>query len=118
MIPLHVHSFYSPLAGMNSPEEICAWASHHQLPAIALTDTNALYGMVHFREVAEKYNLIPLIGSEVLSPIKSSKPPPVLTPLQVPPTEIMFSAEHSLALKKLNEPVSRHLLNSFLEGTK
>ena len=66
MIPLHVHSFYSPLAGLNSPQELCRWAKDNQLPGIALTDTNALYGAVHFNEEARKMGLSPLIGAEVV----------------------------------------------------
>ncbi|MBG08668.1 MAG: DNA polymerase III subunit alpha [Halobacteriovoraceae bacterium] len=66
MIPLHVHSFYSPLAGVNSPQELCHWARDNQLPGIALTDTNALYGAVHFHEEARKVGLSPLVGAEVV----------------------------------------------------
>ena len=66
MIPLHVHSFYSSLAGVNSPQELCCWARENQLPGIALTDTNALYGAVHFNEEARKMGLSPLIGAEVV----------------------------------------------------
>ena len=64
--PSSCASFYSPLAGMNSPEDLCLWAKKYQLPGIALTDTNALHGAVHFNEAAKKLDLIPLIGAEVV----------------------------------------------------
>jgi error-prone DNA polymerase len=66
VIPLCVHSTYSPLGGLLTPREICEWAKANALETIALTDTNGLYGMQFFLEAAKEYGISPIIGSEVI----------------------------------------------------
>jgi DNA polymerase-3 subunit alpha len=51
IIPLHVHSHWSLLDGGPSVHEIVACAQAADLPAIALTDANALYGAMEFVSV-------------------------------------------------------------------
>ena len=48
IIPLRVHSHWSLLAGVPSIEEIVTHAQQLHLPALALTDVNALYGAIEF----------------------------------------------------------------------
>ncbi len=63
---LHVHSVYSPMRGLASLEFLCdqALARGHQ--ALALTDTNGLYGIPHFIELARERGLKPIIGCELV----------------------------------------------------
>jgi DNA-directed DNA polymerase III PolC len=65
LIPLHVHSHFSPLGGLCSPEKILEKAASFNIPSLAITDTNGLYGMMDFLDAAADYNIKPIIGSEV-----------------------------------------------------
>ena len=64
-VHLHVHSYYSFCRGANSLEELCATAQRLGFRALALTDTNGVYGLVRFLEIAREYDLVPLIGAEI-----------------------------------------------------
>ena len=45
---LHCHSWFSLLDGVSSPEALVARAAELEMPALALTDHDALYGAVAF----------------------------------------------------------------------
>jgi DNA-directed DNA polymerase III PolC len=60
---LHVHSWYSLLEGASSPEALLQRAAACGYTALALTDTNNLYGMVPFAELAYRHGLRPLLGA-------------------------------------------------------
>jgi DNA-directed DNA polymerase III PolC len=64
-VHLHVHSDYSPMRGVASLEELCVSAQRQGLPAMALTDTNGLYGAIRFIEQAKQQNLRPILGAEL-----------------------------------------------------
>jgi error-prone DNA polymerase len=66
-VHLHVHSEYSPMRGVSSVEELCVSARQHGMPALALTDTNGLYGAVRFIEQAKQEGLRPILGAELTS---------------------------------------------------
>jgi DNA-directed DNA polymerase III PolC len=65
VIPLHVHSHWSLLDGIPSVHEIVDFAESGHLPAIALTDTNALYGAMEFILGCRKAGIAPIIGAEL-----------------------------------------------------
>src|SRR5512136_1320976 len=65
VIPLHVHSHWSLLDGIPSVQEIVDLAESRHLPAIALTDTNALYGAMEFISACRKAGIAPIIGAEL-----------------------------------------------------
>jgi DNA polymerase III subunit alpha len=65
VIPLHVHSHWSLLDGIPSVQEIVDLAESRHLPAIALTDTNALYGAMEFIVGCRKADIAPIIGAEL-----------------------------------------------------
>src|SRR5512139_2199959 len=62
IIPLRVHSHWSLLAGVPSIEEIVARAQQLALPALALTDVNALYGAIEFVQRCRAAQLQPILG--------------------------------------------------------
>ncbi len=62
VIPLRVHSHWSLLAGVPSIEEIVAHAQEAQLPALALTDVNALYGAIEFVQRCRAAQVQPILG--------------------------------------------------------
>lgn len=62
-VHLHCHSHYSFLDGIGSPEELVAAAVAHNMPAVALTDTNGLYGAVPFYKAAVQAGIKPILGT-------------------------------------------------------
>jgi DNA-directed DNA polymerase III PolC len=61
-VHLHCHSHYSFLRGVGSPEELVAAALEAKMPAVALTDTNGLYGAVAFYKAALSAGVKPIVG--------------------------------------------------------
>ena len=64
-LPLRCHSHYSFLDSTLSPTAIVQLAKQHDLPAVALTDTANLHGVVEFVQAAQAANIKPIIGAEL-----------------------------------------------------
>jgi error-prone DNA polymerase len=64
-VHLHVHSNYSFCRGASRIEDLVAAALARGMPAMALTDTNGLYGLVWFLQCAAEHGLRPVTGAEV-----------------------------------------------------
>src|ERR1700724_539357 len=62
-VSLHTHSWYSLLEGVSSPEALLRRAVEGGYTALAMTDTNNLYGVVPFVERAARCGLRPIIGA-------------------------------------------------------
>jgi error-prone DNA polymerase len=62
---LHAHSCYSLLDGVPFPESLVERAAEVDMPAIALTDHDALYGAVPFFARARELGVKPLLGVEL-----------------------------------------------------
>jgi len=62
---LHVHSYYSFLDGICSPEELVLAAKKLGMKALALTDHDGLYGAIEFYQQAKEYGIKPIIGAEI-----------------------------------------------------
>ena len=65
---LHVHSHYSLLRGVDSIESLAQAARDQGMDRFALTDTNALYGFVFYRQICEETGLTPIAGAEIVAP--------------------------------------------------
>jgi DNA-directed DNA polymerase III PolC len=63
-IHLHVHSIYSLLDGTCHLEELIEAAQAAGMPALALTDHNALYGAIPFYDLCRQAGLQPILGME------------------------------------------------------
>jgi error-prone DNA polymerase len=64
-VHLHVHSAYSLIgggAGAASLEALAAAAAERGMTALAVTDTNGVWGAMDFRRVADAYGLTPVYG--------------------------------------------------------
>ncbi|MFO7447325.1 MAG: PHP domain-containing protein [Ignavibacteriaceae bacterium] len=68
MIPLHVHSYYSLLEGVISPDQIIDKTLKYGLGAAALTDTNGMYGLISFYKKAVEKNIKPILGAYIDEP--------------------------------------------------
>ncbi len=64
-IELHAHSSHSLLDGVVSPQSLVEYAASLEMPALALTDHDGLYGAVPFIRAAETAGIKPLLGAEV-----------------------------------------------------
>jgi len=62
---LHVHSNYSFCRGASRIESLVDAALAHGMRALALTDTNGLYGLVWFLQCAAERGLRPIVGAEL-----------------------------------------------------
>ena len=61
MIPLHVHSFYSFLKGTIDLQKLVDRAAEFDLPALAITDVNGMYGVIKFAKYATEKGIKPII---------------------------------------------------------
>lgn len=64
-IHLRVHSTYSPLEGAIRFGELMELCARHAMPAVAVTDTNNLYGAMEFAVAASKAGVQPIIGCQM-----------------------------------------------------
>ncbi|MEP7288608.1 MAG: PHP domain-containing protein [Chloroflexota bacterium] len=64
-IELHCHSNFSLCDGASPPEDLVKRAAEMGMPALALTDHDAVYGVVRFAQAAKQYGVRPLFGAEL-----------------------------------------------------
>jgi error-prone DNA polymerase len=64
-VHLHVHSSYTMMQGVSSPEVLCKEAKKAGFTHLALTDTNGFYGLINFLEAARANGIEPIIGTEI-----------------------------------------------------
>ena len=62
---IHLHTYYSLLDGMGSPEERVLKAKELGMKAIAITDHNHLGGCLEFQAACKKNGIKPLLGVEL-----------------------------------------------------
>lgn len=64
-VHLNVHTGYSLLEGACRLRELCERAKELEMPALAITDTGALYGAIEFSDICAELGIKPIIGCEV-----------------------------------------------------
>jgi error-prone DNA polymerase len=65
-VHLNCHSFYSmPTGGASSPRELAERAKRLGMLALAITDTNGLYGIPAFLKAAKETGIKPVVGVEI-----------------------------------------------------
>src|SRR5258708_24652550 len=64
-VDLYCHSNFSLLDGASHPEDLVKRAVELGMPALALTDHDAVYGAVRFSQAAKQYDIKPLLGAEL-----------------------------------------------------
>ena len=62
---LHVHSYFSLLEALPSPQELAASAKTLGMPALALTDHLCLSGAVEFHQACKENQIKPILGLEI-----------------------------------------------------
>ena len=63
--PLEVHSCHSMLAGTAWPRQLVARAVEYDMKALALTDTDGLYGAIDFYTAARAAGVKPILGTRL-----------------------------------------------------
>ena len=63
-VHLHVHSEYSMLDGLSRIPDLVARARELEMPALALTDHGAMFGVIDFYQEAKAAGVKPIIGIE------------------------------------------------------
>ncbi len=63
-VHLHVHSEYSLLDGLSTPEEMARAASTHGQNSIAITDHGSMAGVLKFQDACKKQDVKPIFGVE------------------------------------------------------
>jgi DNA polymerase-3 subunit alpha len=61
---LHVHTEYSLLDGFSKIPQLIERAKQLEMPAMAITDHGALYGVIEFFNAAKEAGIHPVIGVE------------------------------------------------------
>src|SRR2546428_5631696 len=64
-VELHAHSNYSFLDGASEVDDLADAAAEQGMDALALTDTNGLYGAVRFANAAKERGIRPIFGAEL-----------------------------------------------------
>jgi error-prone DNA polymerase len=98
-IELHAASAFSFLAGASQPEALAERAAQLGMPAIALADSNGLYGVARFYTMAKKCGVRAHIGAEIaVSSFGSQLTPPSWLPHQfsiAPPRLLLLCASQA-----------------------
>ncbi|MHB9013899.1 MAG: PHP domain-containing protein [Ignavibacteriaceae bacterium] len=68
MFTLHAHSFYSLLQGTIPIDDLVSFAKQSGSRYVALTDTNAMYGLIQFSKAARELNIKPILGALIDDP--------------------------------------------------
>lgn len=83
---LHVASAYSLRHGVSSPQDLVARAVELDLPALALTDRDGLYGAVRFMQACLTQGLSGILGVDLAlaEPEEPRRTPPAVGPGRTP----------------------------------
>ena len=63
-VHLHAHSWFSFCRGTDPPERLCRAVRERGMEALAITDTNGLYGLIWFLQFARAAGVRPIVGAE------------------------------------------------------
>lgn len=82
-IHLRVHSEYSLLQGAVRLSTVSALCKQHAMPAVAITDTNNLFGALEFSEIASQNGIQPIIGCQIAVEYQpqNTAPAPKIAPI-------------------------------------
>ncbi len=110
-VHLHCHTEYSLLDGAARIKELVRRAAELEMPAVAITDHGAMFGVVDFYKEALKAGIKPLIGCEVyVAPRSRLQKEPKLDDHQY---HLVLLAENQEGYRNLMQLVSAAYLEGF-----
>ncbi|MBX9933411.1 MAG: DNA polymerase III subunit alpha [Methylobacterium sp.] len=104
-VHLHVHSSFSLLEGALKVGDLVKAAAVDRQPALALTDTNNLFGALEFSEKAAGLGIQPIAGLQLA--VAFEAPDPMARVLQVPTTNVVVLAKSEAGYGNLLRLASR-----------
>ncbi len=66
-VHLHCHSWFSFGLGTSSPELLAHAAARRGIPALAMTDTNGVYGAIEFQKACDAVGVRPILGCHLVA---------------------------------------------------
>jgi DNA polymerase-3 subunit alpha len=72
-VHLRAHSAFSLLEGAMQPDELAKLCKAHRMPAIAVTDTNNLFGLYDITEALVKAGVQPIVGCQLMLQLESAE---------------------------------------------
>src|SRR3954466_8479169 len=125
-VHLHVHSAYSLLKGSIKIQKLAELAKADHQPALALTDTDNMFGALEFSEKLACYGIQPIIGCEIAVDFGDHDPNARATLMSLPSRIVLLAGRERgyRSLMKLNSrafqetPVNQtpHVKFNWLEG--
>ncbi|HOJ84927.1 MAG TPA: DNA polymerase III subunit alpha, partial [Bacillota bacterium] len=110
-VHLHCHTEYSLLDGAARIKELVRRAADMEMPAVAITDHGAMFGVIDFYKEALKAGVKPLIGCEVyVAPRSRQQKEPKLDDYQY---HLVLLAENQTGYRNLMRIVSAGYLEGF-----
>jgi DNA polymerase III subunit alpha len=104
-VHLHVHSSYSLLEGALKIGDLAKYAAADRQPALALTDTNNLFGALEFSEKLAGLGIQPIAGIQLS--VAFEEPDPAARVLQIPTANIVLLAQNKEGYGNLIKLASR-----------
>ena len=105
-VHLHVHSSYSLLEGALKIADLAKLAAADRQPALALTDTNNLFGALEFSEKLAGIGIQPIAGMQ-LSVVFEEPDPTARTQSRPPAPSVVLLAQTEEGYRNLMRLVSR-----------
>ncbi|MFH1843093.1 MAG: DNA polymerase III subunit alpha, partial [bacterium] len=96
MIHLHCHSHYSLLCGASSAQDLANRAAACDQPALALTDLNAMHGMVDFQKACREAGIRAIHGVE----LTDDRPDGAGTPVRLVPNSLAPGRRRAVLLAR------------------
>ena len=88
-IHLRVKSAYSLLEGAVRPDELAGLALANDMPAVAVTDVNNLFGVYELSDTLTKKGIQPIVGVQISVDLEASATP-VLGSRKKPPAMVLL----------------------------
>src|SRR6202043_2612700 len=110
-IHLHVHSAYSLLKGSIKIQKLAELAKADRQPAVALTDTDNMFGALEFSDKLAVYGIQPIIGCELAVDF-GDQDPNARNALAAVPARIVLLASRERGYRSLMRLNSRAFLET------
>src|ERR1700760_2154407 len=115
-VHLHVHSAYSLLKGSIKIQKLAELAKADRQPALALTDTDNMFGALEFSDKLAGYGIQPIVGCELAVDF-GDQDPSARSTLHAGPTRIVLLAARERGYRSLMRLNSRAFLETPVNQT-
>src|SRR6201996_8956689 len=115
-VHLHVHSAYSLLKGSIKIQKLAELAKADRQPALALTDTDNMFGALEFSDKLAGYGIQPIVGCELAVDF-GDQDPNARSTLHTGPTRIVLLAARERGYRSLMRLNSRAFLETPVNQT-